>query len=151
MLICDRCGKEFDEDFAESDFMDGADSSVSSKDYDNIPECLCGECAIEYYNNGEYRETCESCGKVFEPENENSQFELQISNWLTGADMYEFGIYCAECAERAWREEYPPNDEEELEEGAISVYDAALIWASKGKDEDYTFGYSEEELEEALY
>jgi len=33
---------------------------------------------------------------------------------------------------------------------AISVYDAALIWASHGKDEDYTFGYSEEELEDAL-
>lgn len=32
----------------------------------------------------------------------------------------------------------------------ISVYDAALIWASSGKDEDYTFGYSEEELENAL-
>lgn len=33
---------------------------------------------------------------------------------------------------------------------ALSVYDAALIWASNGKDEDYTFGYTEEELEDAL-
>lgn len=33
---------------------------------------------------------------------------------------------------------------------SISLYDAALIWASHGKDEDYTFGYSEEELEDAL-
>ena len=32
----------------------------------------------------------------------------------------------------------------------LSVYDAALIWASHGKDEDYTFGYSEDELEDAL-
>ena len=32
----------------------------------------------------------------------------------------------------------------------LSVYDAALIWASNGKDEDYMFGYSEEELEEAF-
>ena len=32
----------------------------------------------------------------------------------------------------------------------LSVYDAALIWASHGKDEDYMFGYSEEELERAL-
>ena len=32
----------------------------------------------------------------------------------------------------------------------LSVYDAALIWASHGKDDDYTFGYSEEELEDAL-
>ena len=33
---------------------------------------------------------------------------------------------------------------------SISVYEAALIWASHGKDEDYMFGYSEEELEDAL-
>lgn len=33
---------------------------------------------------------------------------------------------------------------------SLSVWDAADIWASNGKDEDYTFGYSEDELEEAL-
>ena len=32
----------------------------------------------------------------------------------------------------------------------LSVSDAAQIWASHGKDEDYTFGYSEDELEDAL-
>ena len=32
----------------------------------------------------------------------------------------------------------------------LSVDEAAEIWASNGKDEDYTFGYTEEELEEAL-
>ncbi|MCM1022812.1 MAG: hypothetical protein NC395_01990 [Prevotella sp.] len=42
-------------------------------------------------------------------------------------------------------------DEDDADDGEdLSVYDAALIWASNGKDEDYTFGYSEEELEEAL-
>ena len=41
--------------------------------------------------------------------------------------------------------------EDEDEDGeSLSVYDAALIWASNGKDEDYTFGYSEDELEDAL-
>lgn len=40
--------------------------------------------------------------------------------------------------------EYCDDDE------ALSVYDAALIWASHGKDEDYMFGYTEEELEDAL-
>jgi len=40
-------------------------------------------------------------------------------------------------------------DDEDDSEG-LSVYDAALIWASNGKDEDYTFGYSEDELEAAL-
>lgn len=33
---------------------------------------------------------------------------------------------------------------------ALDVYDAALIWRSNGMDEDYTFGYSEEELSNAL-
>lgn len=32
---------------------------------------------------------------------------------------------------------------------SISVSDAALIWRSHGKDEDYMFGYSESELENA--
>jgi hypothetical protein len=32
----------------------------------------------------------------------------------------------------------------------LSVYDAADIWASNGKDEDYTFGYTEQELQQAL-
>jgi hypothetical protein len=43
------------------------------------------------------------------------------------------------------------NDSEDAEEDeGLSVSDAALIWASNGKDEDYTFGYSEDELEDAL-
>lgn len=33
---------------------------------------------------------------------------------------------------------------------SLSAYDAALIWVSNGKDEDYMFGYTEEELEDAL-
>ena len=32
----------------------------------------------------------------------------------------------------------------------LSVEDAALIWLSNGKDEDYMFGYTEEELNDAL-
>ena len=42
------------------------------------------------------------------------------------------------------------DDYEDDGEERLSVYDAALIWASNGKDEDYTFGYSEDELEDAL-
>ena len=41
-------------------------------------------------------------------------------------------------------------DSEEDDGQRLSVFDAALIWASNGKDEDYTFGYTEEELEEAF-
>lgn len=47
---------------------------------------------------------------------------------------------------------WSPNDDEVDEDDgeSLSVYDAALIWVSKGKDEDYMFGYTEEELENAL-
>ena len=43
-------------------------------------------------------------------------------------------------------EEYEEYENDEY----ISAYDAALIWMSNGKDEDYMFGYTEEELEDAL-
>lgn len=35
-------------------------------------------------------------------------------------------------------------------EDNISVYDAAEIWRDSGKDEDNMFGYSEDELNDAL-
>ena len=42
-------------------------------------------------------------------------------------------------------------EEDDYEGGeSLSVHEAALIWASNGKDEDYMFGYSEDELEAAL-
>ena len=41
-------------------------------------------------------------------------------------------------------------DGEYTSDECLSAYDAALIWLARGKDEDYTFGYTEEELENAL-
>lgn len=41
-------------------------------------------------------------------------------------------------------------DDDDYGEEALSAYDAAFIWASNGKDDDYTFGYSPEELENEL-
>ena len=66
-----------------------------------------------------------------------------------GRDMYYIGggnWKCPECGKIIPFGE--PDDDEDDE--SLSVYDAALIWASNGKDEDYMFGYSEEELEDAL-
>ncbi len=42
------------------------------------------------------------------------------------------------------------DDDDDNSNESLGVYDAALIWASNGKDEDYMFGYTEEELENAL-
>lgn len=59
-------------------------------------------------------------------------------------------VHCPYCGE-TW---YVDDDDEYINEGYSSnngdVNDAALAWLSHGKDEDYMFGYSEEELEEAL-
>lgn len=54
---------------------------------------------------------------------------------------------CLVCGETYHDDEFD-NDNNECER--LSVYDAALIWASHGKDEDYTFRFSEDELEAAL-
>lgn len=37
-----------------------------------------------------------------------------------------------------------------IEGDGLSLGDAADMWASNGKDEDYTFGFTEEELQQAL-
>jgi len=42
------------------------------------------------------------------------------------------------------------DDDYDDDDESLSVYEAAEIWASNGKDEDYMFGYSEDELEDAL-
>lgn len=57
---------------------------------------------------------------------------------------------CPQCGrEDYWNPDDAVDDEEEDGE-TLSVSDAADIWASGGKDEDDTFGYTEDELEDAL-
>jgi len=86
---------------------------------------------------------CKECGEIFvfneEAEKFNSYFDGEHDYAYDGWENY-----CADCA--------ISNTEHENEngDGGLSVYKAADIWASNGKDEDYMFGYSEEELEEAL-
>lgn len=42
------------------------------------------------------------------------------------------------------------DDDECDTDETLSASDAALIWGSSGMDEDYTFGYSEDELRDAM-
>ena len=53
---------------------------------------------------------------------------------------------------RRKKNEVVVDDDFEVDDSSerLSVWDAADIWASNGKDEDYMFGYTEEELENAL-
>lgn len=41
------------------------------------------------------------------------------------------------------------DDDDDDEDESLSVWDAADIWRSHGEDEDYMFGYSEDELRRA--
>lgn len=72
--------------------------------------------------------TCEECGY------ENDVTEDNIVDGNDNYDDDDFDYY-----------DYDDDDGEKL-----SVDEAAEIWISHGKDEDYTFGYTEEELEDAL-
>ena len=106
-------------------------------------------------NLNNYDWYCDECNAHL---NEQSGFSSDCGTWT-----------CTECGYLNFINEDEILDEEELEEfensgydsynnyvedrdsgERISVDEAALIWASHGKDEDYMFGYSEEELEDAL-
>lgn len=57
-------------------------------------------------------------------------------------------VLCTECGRSL------EISDEEMEDfdgpSSMNIYDAALIWLSNGCDEDYMFGYTEEELRAAL-
>lgn len=61
-----------------------------------------------------------------------------------GEDLY----FCQYCHDHGLDSDYVDDDDEDDE--AIDAEDAALIWLSHGCDEDYTFGYSEDELKNSL-
>ena len=67
-----------------------------------------------------------------------------------GVDMSYIGNGEGKCPSCGKVIAFGEPDDDENEDENLSVYDAAQIWASNGKDEDYMFGYSEDELEDAL-
>lgn len=67
-----------------------------------------------------------------------------------GVEMYYTGDGNWKCPKCGTVIPFGDPDEDDDDSENLSVYDAALIWASNGKDEDYMFGYSEDELEDAL-
>lgn len=74
---------------------------------------------------------------------DQDEFEEKYAS-LSSSDMSKVSD-----AINGMEDEWMNEDDDEAGE-RLNVYDAALIWASNGKDEDYTFGYTEEELEDAL-
>lgn len=141
--ICDYCGKEFDEQDAREEF-----EATIPKNYDHLTKCLCADCAIEAIDDmdyGIYYEICENCGCRFDPVADEYELRRQTGN--DGVEIDMFGDLCLDCALDEYRNR---SEEDDDESERLSVYDAAMIWASHGKDEDYTYGYSESELESVL-
>ena len=84
---------------------------------------------------------CDNCGAFM---NSQSGFSVHSGTWKCKACGYKNDVTAA----NIYYDDYDYEDEDDNER--LSVYEAALIWESNGKDEDYTFGYSEEDLEDAL-
>ena len=74
-------------------------------------------------------------------------FSLLCKNHKHGEMEYEGeGNYvCSVCGFSYHDDEY----DEDYDDEKLSIWDAAAIWRSRGKDEDYMFGYTEDELENA--
>ncbi|WP_155977088.1 hypothetical protein [Nocardia sp. 348MFTsu5.1] len=58
-----------------------------------------------------------------------------------GEDHNDYGILTADMQDS--------DDDMQDSDETLSVYGAAEIWMSHGMDEDYTFGYSDDELRRA--
>lgn len=148
-MICEYCGSSFDTQEAEDYFED--ECYILS--YCNFRKRLCGKCAvdaIEDMQEGMYYEQCERCGKTFDlMGNEYFSKDGSTIDGSTIRDYWDDQILCYECVLDDINSNTVYDEEDDDCEG-ISVYEAADIWASNGKDEDYMFGYSEEELEDAL-
>ena len=145
--ICENCGKEFDEEDAREEF-----EYETGKCFEYLTKTLCAECAIESIEakeDGVYLEVCNNCGTRFDPF--VAETDMQQKTGDIGAEIDMFGNLCLDCFMDKYRELYDESEDDYIQGGErLGVYEAALIWISHGKDEDYMFGYSEEELEAAL-
>jgi len=86
--------------------------------------------------------------------------ELIEGRWTMDQDEFEEKYYSLSSSDMSkvaeaidgmegeFMSEFDDDDDEDGE--SLSVYEAAEIWRSNGMDEDYTFGYSEDELRDAL-
>jgi hypothetical protein len=77
--------------------------------------------------DGNGSQQCPKCGEAMKK-------RYQFSDW-----------WCENCHSGLDDDDFTDEENEYL-----NVWDAAEIWLSHGKDEDYMFGYTKEELEAAL-
>lgn len=95
MRICDNCGKEFDYDEEESEFI----CEYGLYNFEYFKRCLCADCAgevIESEDIGEYYEFCEKCGRKFDYFADNYAIYSFTDGERKLSDFEE--ILCEDCA-----------------------------------------------------
>ena len=93
---------------------------------------------MRLFDPSDYQWYCDDCDASLD---EQDGFYPDCGTWT-----------CTECGCLNYIDEdnILDDDDDDDDGERLSVWDAADIWASYGKDEDYMFGYTEEELEDAL-
>ncbi len=157
---CEYCNKEIDDPSWEEGTLI---IEYPHLDYTAMKKKLCGECAINAFEDrvdGIFFDHCEECGKEFDVVDEYCQYENRVEDSIF-SNWEHFGkILCACCAYEKWDAEMesqerefgicPDKEDYNSDAESYTAYDAALAWISHGMDEDYMFGYSEDELRDAL-
>lgn len=158
-IKCDRCGELFYPDEAEDTYDDKIGYFGSHVLYSDFSQNLCGKCAVEVIENQETGYVslgCEVCGKEFDLFEEEADFMSRVpyGNGTDLRDEWDIAdkIMCADCGIDHYNTlcESDEDDNDTEEDDGLDIEDAVDIWISSGMDEDYTCGYSEEELREAL-
>ncbi len=107
-MICDNCGKEFNEEQAREEF-----EFETVKNYDFLTRNLCAKCAIDVFESeidGEYEEECYQCGKKFDPFEDKCEF-FSIQSYIedrlitTYEEESDNGTLCLECVEKKLEDE----------------------------------------------
>lgn len=97
---CKCCGKRFDVDDADEEFMSET-NGMSLKNGNHFNKFLCFECAKKAFEDKEYYDFCEKCGSRFHVGEADLQFADDcIDNNLDRNSRSEISdlILCAKCA-----------------------------------------------------
>lgn len=152
--ICEICKRPFS-------FQDTLELFESETGFAYSKFCgnFCLDCALrsfdELLHSSGAEFTCTGCNRVCALSDEYRRFEEASGNSncnYRAIRAFREQNLCWDCALKlnsssAWQEQEQENG---AKHEGMPIADAARIWLQTGKNEGYTYGYSEEELLEAL-
>lgn len=98
MPVCTWCGKKYDPSEEEEYVYDTW--NMLHYDYRTMRINLCGSCAneaVEQQADGVFVNTCERCGREFDPMTENMEFANYVDG-ISLTDTWDSQVLCAACA-----------------------------------------------------